>query len=259
MQGPPGAAFRAGVDEDRARIAVLRQGVKLPVVLPHLGRVPVSTPVIARRIDIAVPDGNRIQPGFLLLIGRRVGVEHLAILPDPEHIHVFTHLLRTADIDIAVGNAARLGTGILLSVGQGIERPAVFPDNGDIRVVSVVLIARNVNIGVDRHGADARLAACGGRDGRMSGPDGRETPSELTIATASSLLDHVRALSAALSGVTVAVSCSVPSKASSSVGWLTSTPATPIGAGSSLSEHPANSTGGMAQKESVGEWGSWFS
>ena len=75
-------------------------------------------------------------------------------------------------IDNTVGNENRIGIGILFSVGQGAELFAVFPDDGGI-IISVVHRARNVNIGVDRQGAGARLAARGGRDGRMPGPDGR--------------------------------------------------------------------------------------
>ena len=100
-------------------------------------------------------------------------MELRAVLPHFGNRLTIFFALFASRIDNTVGNENRIGEGILLSVGQGIERPAVFPDDGDI-IISVVHSARNVNIGVDRHGAGARPAARGGRDGRMSGPDGRD-------------------------------------------------------------------------------------
>ena len=142
------------------------QGMEHCAILPHFGdRRAVFVFLIARRIDSAAGNENRIGKGILHSVGQ--GMQHRTVSPHLGDV-LGSVVLNPRRIDHAVGNENRIGSGIPLSVGQGIERPAVFPDDGGI-----IISARNVNIGVDRHGAGARLAARGGRDGRMSGPDGR--------------------------------------------------------------------------------------
>ena len=97
-------------------------------------------------------------------------MQHRTVFPHCGDI-VVSVVLIARRIDITAGNEKRQSGGNRL--WPRIKYFAVFPHD-KVQLGIEELHGCRVNIGVDRHGAGARLAARGGCDGRMSGPDGRD-------------------------------------------------------------------------------------